>query len=56
MEEYDVYVGLDVHEDSTTIAAAFSGRSKAKPRGMTANDNKSSRSGSAIADSAEARA
>ena len=43
MEEYDVYVGLDVHKDTITVAAAFPGRSKAEPRGMIANDKRSLR-------------
>lgn len=43
MEEYDVYVGLDVHKDTITVAAAFPGRSNAEPRGMIANDKKSLR-------------
>jgi transposase len=43
MEEYDVYVGLDVHKDTITVAVAFPGRSKAEPRGMIANDKSSLR-------------
>ena len=43
MEEYDVYVGLDVHKDTITVAVAFPGRSKAEPRGMMANDKKTLR-------------
>ena len=43
MEEYDVYVGLDVHKDTITVAAAFPGRSNAEPRGMIANDKRSLR-------------
>ena len=41
MEEYDVCVGLDVHKDTITLAAAFPGRSKAEPRGVIANDKRS---------------
>ena len=39
MEEYNVYVGLDVHKD--TVAVAYAGRERVEPRGIIPNRKRS---------------
>ncbi len=40
MEEYNVYVGLDVHKDTIAVAVAYPGREKAESRGFIPNSKK----------------
>lgn len=37
MEDYNAYVGLDVHKDRIAVAVAYPGRAKAEPRGFIPN-------------------
>ena len=37
MEEYNAYVGLDVHKDTIAVAVAYPGRERAEPRGFIPN-------------------
>jgi transposase len=41
MEEYNAYVGLDVHKDTIAVAVAYPGRSKAEPQGFIPNTKRS---------------
>ncbi len=41
MEEYSVYVGLDVHKETIAVAVAYPGRSKPGSLGVIANTKKS---------------
>ncbi len=41
MEEYSVYVGLDVHKETIAVAVAYPGRSKPESLGVIANTKKS---------------
>jgi hypothetical protein len=34
MEDYNAYVDVDVHKDTIAVAVAYTGRSKAEPRGF----------------------
>ena len=40
MEEYDAYIGMDVHKDTITVAVALPGRSQPEPRGMIVNEKR----------------
>ncbi len=40
MEEYNAYVGLDVHKDTIAVALAYPGREKAESRGFIPNSKK----------------
>jgi transposase len=37
MEEYNAYVGLDVHKDTIAVAVAYPGRERAEARGFIPN-------------------
>jgi predicted aldo/keto reductase-like oxidoreductase len=37
MEEYNAYVGLDVHKETIAVAVAYPGRKKAESRGFVPN-------------------
>ncbi len=41
MEEYNAYVGLDVHKDTIAVAVAYPGREKAEVRGFVPNTKRS---------------